>query len=249
MANAQLWHLAQQVRQLASAQAEANAAWDDQAGAHIRGRYLRPHENSASGQVEGLRAHDRALERVGAAVREAQVHYEEARVAGELVVREVHEAEYAVSTAHDFIRRGLTNEGRASQLQDQTVAAAEQANAFGAQAPGEHGQTRVPISYAPLAPRPAGVARGSGGGGLTAGWRGTTMSDERSFTIHYEKHGAGRSAEQYANDALAWAAAPAGAGKPATLGDLSTGMTYRTPGGGPGGTLDADGAIVTFWYR
>lgn len=153
MANARLWHLIQQLRQVTSAQGEAKGLWDDQVGSHIRGRYLRPHEQSATSQIEGLSAHDSGLERVNAAVRNAQLHYEESRLAGELVVREMHEAQYAVSVTHDFIRRGLTNEGRAAQLQEHAVAAAQQANALGDGAPGERGQTRVAVTYSPLARR------------------------------------------------------------------------------------------------
>ena len=184
MPNARLWHLAQQLRQLASATSEANALWNDQSGSQIRGRYLRPHEQSATGQVEQLRGHDGAVERVSAAVREAQVHYEEARIAGELVVREVHEAEYAVSTTHDFIRRGLTNEGRAAQRQDQAVAAAQQANAVGGAAPGEHGQRQVAITYSPL---PRGAVRRGGGGGGRGGTAPYSVTDERleKILVHH----------------------------------------------------------------
>ena len=35
-------------------------------------------------------------------------------------------------------------------------------------------------------------------------------------------------------------------------GDAKTGtltLRYRTPGGGPGGVLDTDGHIISFWYR
>ena len=248
MANARLWHLAQQLRHLTSVQAQAQALWSDQSAAHIRSRYLRPHEHSATRQVEGLAAHDEALERITAAAREAQAHYEEARIAGEQVLREIQEAQYAVSVTHDFIRRGLTNEGRAAQLQEQAVESAEQANALGGDAPGEHGQTRVAVSYSSL---PRGPARsGAGhGGGLAAGWSGTNMSAEESFAYHYNKHAAGRSAQQYATDAKAWAASPTGTPKPATLKDGTSGTAYRAPGGGPGGIVDADGGIVTFWYR
>jgi hypothetical protein len=250
VANARLWHLAQQLRQLTSTQAEAQALWNDQAGAQIRGRYLRPHEQRAAHQVGQLTAHDRALDGVSTSVRAARVHYEEARVAGELVTAEIQEAQYAVSVTHDFIRRALTNEGRASQLQDQAVAAADQANAIGGAAPGEHGQTRAPIAYTPL-PRRQMSATGSMP--LSAGWRGTNMSVERSFAYHYGVHGYGHTPEQYAQDARSFAANPPGIGKPAQLRDdppgVKSGMTYRTPGGGPSATLDQNGAVVTFRYH
>ncbi|MDX6719623.1 MAG: hypothetical protein QOJ63_1877 [Solirubrobacteraceae bacterium] len=250
MANGRLWHLAQQLRLLTSTQAEARALWNDQAGAQIRSRYLRPHEQRAAHQVEQLTEHDRALDGLSASVRAARVHYEEARVAGELVTAEIQEAQYAVSVTHDFIRRGLTNEGRAAQLQEQAVASAEQANAIGGAAPGEHGQTRAPIAYTSL---PRRQQSASGGMPLTAGWRGTNMSVERSFAYHYGKHSYGHTPEQYTQDARAFAANPPGIGKPAHLRDdppgTKSGTTYRTPGGGPSATLDENGAVVTFRYH
>lgn len=245
MANGRLWHLAHQLRQLTSAQAQAQALWNDQAGAQIRGRYLRPHEQRATSQVEELNAHDRALDSVSASVRAARVHYEEARVAGERVTAEIQEAQYAVSVTHDFIRRGLTNEGRAAQLQDRAVGSAEQANALGSAAPGEHGQTRVSLRYTPLPRRPAAAT----GVPLTAGWRGTNMTVEESFAYHFEKHGAGRTPEQYTQDARAWAAKRAGKSTPAKLKDGSPGVTYRTRSGEPSGTLDMNGNIITFRYK
>ncbi len=249
MANGRLWHLAQQLRQLTSAQAEAHALWNDQASAHIRGRYLRPHEQRATHQVEQLTAHDGALDGVTAAVRATRVHYEEARVAGERVAAEIQEVQYAASVAHDFIRRGLTNEGRAAQLQEQAVQTAGQANALGGGAPGEHGQTRVSVAYMPVPRRqPSAV-----GQPITAGWVGTNMTVERSLAYHYGRHGYGRSPEQYAQDGRAFAASRPGVGTPSKLANdapgMKSGMTYRTPGGGPNGTLDASGGVVTFRYR
>lgn len=231
------------MRRLTSTQAQAQALWNDQAGAHIRGRHLRPHEQRATSQVEELGAHDRALESVATSVRAARVHYEEARVAGERVAAEIQEAQYAVSVTHDFIRRGLTNEGRAAQLQEQAVAAAQQANALGGAAPGEHGQTHVLVSYAPL------PGRQQAGGLLSAVWRGTNMSAEESFAYHHARHGGGRSRQQYAQDAKAWASNPGGSGVAVALRDGSSGTRYRTPGGGPGGVVDGNGGVVTFWYR
>jgi hypothetical protein len=87
-----------------------------------------------------------------------------------------------------------------------------------------------------------------GGSQLASGWRGTNMSDEDSFNYHYGKHGAGKTPQQYAQDARDWAANPTGAGTPVRLTDGTTGVRYRTPGGGPG-ILDSHGNIVTFWYR
>ena len=81
------------------------------------------------------------------------------------------------------------------------------------------------------------------------GWRGTNMTDEESFAYHFSKHGDGRTAEQYARDALAWAKNPTGTGTEVRLADGTTGTRYRTPGGGPGGILDSNGNIITFWYQ
>ena len=88
-----------------------------------------------------------------------------------------------------------------------------------------------------------------GGSKFAAGWRGTNMSDEDSFNYHFGKHGAGTTPEQYAQAARDWAANPTGIGTPVKLADGTTGMRYRTPGGGTGGILDSNGNIVTFWYR
>lgn len=87
---------------------------------------------------------------------------------------------------------------------------------------------------------------------LAQGWRATSFGDEAaSLNYHYTKHGlkAGVSKEQYAQDARAWARKPAGTGKSVQLKDGTQGLTYRTPGGGPGGIVDLDGKIITFWYR
>jgi hypothetical protein len=83
------------------------------------------------------------------------------------------------------------------------------------------------------------------------GFSGTNMSDEESFNYHYGRHGKpeGVSPEQYASDAKAWKANPAGSPADVPLADGSTGSRYRTPGGGPGGILDSNGNIVTFWYH
>jgi RHS repeat-associated protein len=98
-------------------------------------------------------------------------------------------------------------------------------------------------------PAPTGVAAEDAGVDLWDGWRGTNMSDEDSFNYHYAKHGAGRTPAQYAQDAKSWAANPTGVGTPVKLADGTMGMRYRTPGGGPGGILDSNGNIVTFWYQ
>jgi RHS repeat-associated protein len=87
----------------------------------------------------------------------------------------------------------------------------------------------------------------SGGIDLAAGWRGTNMTDQESFAYHYAVHGDGLTPLEYAQDAQAWAASPSGAGTPVQLADGSWGLRYRTPGGGPGGILDSNGSIVTFW--
>ncbi len=75
------------------------------------------------------------------------------------------------------------------------------------------------------------------------------MSDAESFAYHYAKHGGGASPEEYANDARTWASNPSGIAKPVPLQDGSSGFSYRTPGGGPGGILDSSGNIISFWYR
>lgn len=83
------------------------------------------------------------------------------------------------------------------------------------------------------------------------GWRGTNMSAPESFAYHYAKHGepAGLTEAEYDSAAQSWAAAPKGAGTPVGLADGSSGTRYRTPGGGPGGILDALGHIVSYWVR
>jgi hypothetical protein len=87
---------------------------------------------------------------------------------------------------------------------------------------------------------------------LGKGWRATSFGDEAaSFEYHFSKHGVatGVTRQQYADDALRWARNPAGTGKPVQLKDGTAGLRYRTPGGGPGGILDGDGNIITYWYR
>jgi RHS repeat-associated protein len=86
------------------------------------------------------------------------------------------------------------------------------------------------------------------GGGLANGWRGTNMSAEEAFNYHYGKHGQGVTPEQYAQDAANFAANPPGTGTPVKLADGTWGVRYRTPGGGPGGILDANGNVISFWY-
>jgi hypothetical protein len=87
------------------------------------------------------------------------------------------------------------------------------------------------------------------GSSFAKGWRGTNMSTDESFGYHYGKRGAGRSPEEYAQDARNWANDPTGVGRPVRLADGSPGVVYRTPGGGPRGILDSSGNIVSFWYR
>jgi hypothetical protein len=94
-----------------------------------------------------------------------------------------------------------------------------------------------------------GSATTEEGEDLFSGWRGTNMSDEESFNYQYATHGGDVSPEQYAQDARDWAANPGDNGTPATLKDGTTGIRFRTPGGGPGGILDSDGNIVSFWYE
>jgi RHS repeat-associated protein len=84
---------------------------------------------------------------------------------------------------------------------------------------------------------------------LTSGWAGTNMSTEESFAYHFARHGAGHTIEEYAEAAQRWAENPAGVGQRVTLADGTVGMRYRTPGGGPGGILNAAGKIISFWYK
>ncbi len=79
-------------------------------------------------------------------------------------------------------------------------------------------------------------------------FRGTNMADEESLNFHYARHGAGRSIEQYASDAQAFAENPTGKTSSVILRDGTTGIKYRTPGS-PGGILDGNGNLITFWYR
>jgi hypothetical protein len=85
---------------------------------------------------------------------------------------------------------------------------------------------------------------------LADGWRGTNMTPDESFDYHYSRHGSGVSREQYATDARNWASgADTTRGTRVTLADGTTGYRIRTPGGGPGGIIDAHGNVITFWYR
>jgi hypothetical protein len=84
---------------------------------------------------------------------------------------------------------------------------------------------------------------------LAAGWRGTNMTDQESFAYHYATHGDGLTPLQYAQEAKAWAASPSGQATSVQLADGSSGLRYRTPGGGPGGIVDSNGNIITFWNQ
>lgn len=87
---------------------------------------------------------------------------------------------------------------------------------------------------------------------LGDGWRATSFGDSASsFEYHYTKHGAeaGVTRDEYARDAQDWARHPAGTGRQVELQDGTEGIRYRTPGGGPGGILDLNQDIITFWYR
>jgi hypothetical protein len=74
-----------------------------------------------------------------------------------------------------------------------------------------------------------------------------TWSDVRSMISH-GRHGAGRSIDQYARDAQAFADNPTGTTSSVRLADGTTGRRYRTRGG-PGGILDSNGNVITFWYK
>ena len=83
---------------------------------------------------------------------------------------------------------------------------------------------------------------------LHDGWRGTNMSDDKSFEYHYNKHGGGVSKEQYAQDARTWAdTVDLNSGKEIELEDGTTG--YRiNPRKGWGGIIDKDRNVISFWY-
>lgn len=162
MGNARTWHLAQQTRSLTARQGQARGLWADERSRHIHARYLRPHEQHAEGQLDELRRHEAHLDQVESAAREAKLFYEESRLAGQQVVAELSNAEYAVSMTHDSVRRALTFENRAAELQNQAVAAAQAANVVCDGCAGERGQTRAHVTYAPLARRSA-----AGGGGAS----------------------------------------------------------------------------------
>ncbi|MCW2495110.1 PA14 domain-containing protein [Jatrophihabitans sp.] len=99
--------------------------------------------------------------------------------------------------------------------------------------------------------KPPAVAAESNAGIDATRWRGTTMSDGDSVAYHYYKHGSPLGVEpgQYFDDANTWADNPGGATQVIRtgLGDGNLGWTYRTQDL-PGGTLDDDGNIITFWY-
>ena len=62
------------------------------------------------------------------------------------------------------------------------------------------------------------------------GWIATNMTLDESFIHHFQKHGAGRTIEQYLSDAVAWAnSRPTGRGitqSLTTLADGSRGIKY-----------------------
>jgi hypothetical protein len=54
---------------------------------------------------------------------------------------------------------------------------------------------------------------------------------------------------EYDAAAQSWASATAGVSKPIQFADGSWGPKWQTPGGGPGGIVDADGNIITYWTK
>lgn len=88
---------------------------------------------------------------------------------------------------------------------------------------------------------------GQGATNAVGGWAGTNMSPEESFIYHFERHGSGMSEAQYDAAAQEWAKGPKRPGTAVQLRDGSRGTRYRSPGGGPGGILDSQGNVVTFW--
>jgi hypothetical protein len=74
-------------------------------------------------------------------------------------------------------------------------------------------------------------------------FRGTNMSDEDSLAYHYAAHGDGRTIEQYARGAQAFADNPTGKPSSVLLKDGTTGTRYRTRGG-RGGILDSNGDLL-----
>ncbi len=84
---------------------------------------------------------------------------------------------------------------------------------------------------------------------VVGGWRGTNMSAPQSFGYHYAAHGAGMTEAEYDAAAQAWAQAPTGVSKSIQLADGSWATKWQTPGGGPGGIVDANGNIITYWTK
>lgn len=94
---------------------------------------------------------------------------------------------------------------------------------------------------------------------LAEGWHSATFgSPSESFDYHYGRHatelGYDVTPQQYAADARAFAANPTEGSRVLTKTTISRdGVTeiyrYTTPGGGPGGYLDSNGNIITFWYN
>jgi RHS repeat-associated protein len=85
----------------------------------------------------------------------------------------------------------------------------------------------------------------------TNGWRGTNMTAEQSMNYHWDKHGKNRgvSREQYLADAAAWArTVDPMMGTPTKLQDGSTGYIIRVKNS-PGGIIDGNGNIISFWYK
>jgi RHS repeat-associated protein len=84
----------------------------------------------------------------------------------------------------------------------------------------------------------------------TCGWRGIGRTDEESQILHHERHGAGRTFEQYINDSYDWQRTipDPRSGELTRLNDRTQGYRHRDPAGGPGGILDGNGCIITFWY-
>jgi len=80
-------------------------------------------------------------------------------------------------------------------------------------------------------------------------WYSSTFADAWATAYyHLEKHGEGKTLEQYTQDALDFFQQNRGRGQSVILEDGTPGIRIKQKGG-PGGYFTPDGKIVTFWYR
>jgi hypothetical protein len=162
--NERVWHLSQETRLLASRQQQSHGLWDDANSKNIQQRYLRPHAHDANELLRALTEQSAQLDEVVGAVHATRAEYEVARLAGDEVVDHLRHAEYAVSITHDSIRRAMTFENRAAELEAEAIAAAQSAGASCDGIAGDRGQGRVGSGFVPIAPRAAAAGRRQRGG-------------------------------------------------------------------------------------